>query len=219
MPLYSRLEGDIDQDAIIQSTTVKDSVDKYDSDNTLTYDGDSSVSGAQGYDTAARRIVFIDDTEATLTENKERGLTAPGWWEYMTYTDSSGRTRHKAQHLVAFKDAPANVADADDPVAADEASVITISQQPVNDTADESAGGTADFSVTAAASEGSVVYQWQYQTATGTRWNNLSGETSASLSLAGLTVADSGKKYRVKLTSTAGAEEVISDTATLTVVA
>lgn len=219
MPLYSRTEGDAVKDAIVQSTTVKDSVDKYDSDNTLTYNGDSTVSGAQGYGTAARRIVFIDDVEATFAENKERGLTAPGWWEYMTYTDSSGRTRHKAQHLVAFKDAPANDADADDPVAADEASVIAISQQPVNDTADESAGGTADFSVTAAASVGSVVYQWQYQTATGTRWTNLTGETSASLSLSGLTVADSGKKYRVKLTSTAGAEEVISNTATLTVVA
>lgn len=324
MALYSRLEGDPDQDAIIQSTTVKDSVDKYDSDNNLTYDGDSTAAGAQGYSTVARRIIFIDDVEATLTENKQRGLTAPGWWEYMTYTDGSGKTRHKAQHLVSFKDAPLADPDQlsdtnlDDAVAADLASIITISLQPANQstvapegglltvdtvsaavvtrpagtytigasdyTTDIVGGGSgatftitvdgtgaatidsidaagsgfvvdetftilgsvfdngtdpagtdgvddltfdaatvaaaaATFSVTASADTGSVVYQWQSQTATGTRWTNISGATSSSLALTGLTTSDSGKKYRVKITSDAGAEEVISDAATLTVTA
>jgi len=318
MTLYSRAETDA-QSLKLLNTTEKNSVDKYDHDNTLIVDGDSTVSGAQGYSTAARRVVFIDETEATLAENKERGLTAPGWWEYFTYTDSSGKTRHKAQHLVAFKDAPANAADADDNVAADAASAITISAQPANQSAVGPEGGlltvdtvsaavatrpagtytigasdystdiigggsgatftitvdgtgaatidsidaagsgfvvdetftivgsvfdngtdpagtdgvddltfdaatvaaaTATFSVTAAAAPaGSVVYQWQSQTATGTRWTNISGATSASLALTGLVVADNGKKYRVKLTSTAGAEEVISNAATLTVTA
>jgi len=83
------------------------------------------------------------------------------------------------------------------------------------------AAAAATFSVTAADSPdlGDIIYQWQIQTATGTRWTNISGATSASLALTGLTTADSGKKYRVKLTSTAGAEEVISNTATLTVFA
>jgi hypothetical protein len=306
MALYSRSENNA-QSLKVLNTTEKNSVDKYDWDDTLIVNGPSTVPGAQGYATAARRSIYIDDVEATLAVNRERGLTAPGWWEYFTYTDSSGNTRHKAQHLVAFKDAPVNAADLDDNVAADVASTITISGQPVdataytpagsitaytNDTgttlageADEvyvltglagsvagtgsaftvtrTAGGAiasvainavgtgfaaaetitilgstiggvdttddlvvtvttvgtaaATFSVTASADAGSVVYQWQSQTATGTRWVNISGAASASLALTGLTTADTGKKYRVKLTSSAGAEEVISNIVTLTV--
>jgi len=308
MTLYSRAETNA-QSLKVLNTTEKNSVDKYDWDNTLIVDGDSTVAGAQGYATAARRTVFIDDTEATLAENIERGLTAPGWWEYMTYTDADGNTRHKAHHLVAFKDAPANTADLDDPVAADVASAISISAQPANQSTFTPAGGiltftegagttlvgeadetytavsgtasgsgtgatftivrdvngdidtvtlvaagsdyvgtetitidgadiggvtttddlvitvdtvataAATFTITASADAGSVVYQWQVQAATGTRWTNVSGANSASLALTGLTTADTGKKYRVKLTSSAGAEEVISNTATLTVTA
>lgn len=88
-------------------------------------------------------------------------------------------------------------------------------------TVDTVATAAATFSVTAADAPdlGDIIYQWQSQTATGTRWTNVSGATSSSLALTGLTTSDSGRKYRVKLTSTAGAEEVISDVATLTVTA
>jgi len=215
MALYSRSENNA-QSLKLLNTTEKNSVDKYDWDNTLIVDGPSTVPGSQGYATAARRSIYIDDVEATLPENKLRGLTAPGWWEYFTYTDASGNTRHKAQHLVSFKDAPVNTADLDDNIAADVASVITISGQPVNQSTDDVVG-TATFSVTAAASTGTLIYQWQLQTATGTRWTNITGAISASLALTGLVLADTGKKYRVKLTSSAGAEEVISNVATLTV--
>ena len=133
MTLYSRAETNA-QSLTVLNTTEKNSVDKYDWDNTLIVDGDSAVAGAQGYATAARRTIFIDAVEATLAENRERGLTAPGWWEYMTYTDADGKTRHKAQHLVSFKSAPANTADLDDTVAADVTSTITISVQPANRT-------------------------------------------------------------------------------------
>ena len=306
MTLYSRSENNA-QSLKVLNTTEKNSVDKYDWDNTLIVNGPSTVPGSQGYADAARRTIFIDDVEATLAENRERGLTAPGWWEYFTYTDSSGKTRHKAQHLVAFKDAPVNTADLDDNVAADVASAITISSQPVNRTAytpagsitaytntaattiageaDEvyvltglagSAAGTgsaftvtrtaggaiasvsitavgtgfaaaetitilgsliggvnvtdnlvitvttvgtaaATFSVTAAASTGSLVYQWQRRTNSTAKWANVSGATSSSLALTALTTASNGYQYRVKLTSSAGAEEVISNTVTLTV--
>jgi hypothetical protein len=308
MSLYSRSENNA-QSLKVLNTTEKNSVDKYDWDNTLIVDGNSTVAGAQGYSTAARRTIYIDDVEATLAENRERGLTAPGWWEYMTYTDSSGATRHKAQHLVAFKDAPVNTADLDDNVAADVASAITISGQPANATAFTPAGsitnytvgttttivgeanevytltglagsvagtgsaftvtrgaggavssvaitavgtgfaaaetitilgsliggvdvtdnlvltvtavGTAaaTFSVTAAASTGSLVYQWQRRTSSTAKWTNVSGATSSSLALTGLTTTSNGYQYRVKLTSSAGAEEVISNAATLTVTA
>jgi hypothetical protein len=262
----------------------------------------------------AKQIIFIDNTEAALAENKERGLNAPGWWSYYSFTDCEGNTRHKAEHLVTIADPEPNAQETqnDDAVAADATSIITISLQPANqstvapegglltvdtvsaasagrvagpytittsdystdgtgtgatftitidgvgaatidsiDTAgsgyvvDETfsidgsvfggtdgvddltfdaatvAAATATFTVTAADAPdlGDIVYQWQVQTATGTRWTNVSGATSASLALTGLTTADSGKKYRVKLTSTAGAAEVISDVATLTVTA
>ena len=217
MTLYSRSENNA-QSLKVLNTTEKNSVDKYDWDNTLIVDGPSTVAGAQGYTTAARRTVYIDDVEATLAENKLRGLTAPGWWEYMTYTDSSGNTRHKAQHLVAFKDAPVNVADLDDTVAADVASAVTISVQPSNQSTNTGVG-TATFAVTASATTGSLVYQWQRRTSSTAKWTNVSGATSASLALTGLTTSSNGYQYRVKLTSSAGAEEVISNTATLTVTA
>ena len=169
-------------------------------------------------------IVFVDETEAALSENKERGISGPGWWSYYTYTDAAGKTRHKAEHLVFISnpDDNANETLADDAIAADVASAITISAQPADVT------GAADpftgtFTVTASADVGSVVYQWQRQTATGTRWTNItdagvySGSATATLTLTAADKADlDGYKFRVKLTSDAGAEEVISDAATLT---
>ena len=257
----------------------------------------------------AKTIVFVDNTEAALSENKERGINAPGWWSYFTYTDCEGNTRHKAEHLVtiANPDTNANETQSDDTIAADLASAITISGQPANATAFTPAGsitnytvgttttivgeanevytltglagsvagtgsaftvtrgaggavssvaitavgtgfaaaetitilgsliggvnvtdnlvltvtavGTAaaTFSVTAAASTGSLVYQWQRRTSSTAKWTNVSGATSSSLALTTLTTASNGYQYRVKLTSSAGAEEVISNTATLTV--
>jgi hypothetical protein len=224
MTLYSRAETNA-QSLTVLNTTEKNSVDKYDWDDTLIVDGNSTVVGAQGYATAARKTVFIDDTEATLAENRERGLTAPGWWEYMTYTDADGKTRHKAQHLVAFKDAPVNAADLDDKVAADVASAITISAQPADQT--EVEGDPASFAVTASATTGTVVYLWQRRTSSTGRWTNVSATldgavysdfTTDELIISDVTGLD-GYEYRVKLTSSAGAEEVISDAASLTVTA
>ena len=34
-----------------------------------------------------KTIVFVDETEAGLAANIGRGMTAPGWWAYHTYTD------------------------------------------------------------------------------------------------------------------------------------
>lgn len=264
----------------------------------------------------AKTIVFVDNTEAALSENKLRGINAPGWWSYYTYTDTEGNTRHKAEHLVtiAGPDINANETQADDTIAADLASAITISAQPSNQSTsspagailtvtsagtaaagtgsytitDQTAGVTvanvsggaspsgtwsinvsraagvytvtlnsggtgfdatdtitvpgdllggaattndlvvtvatvataaATFSVTASATTGSLTYQWQRRTTSSGKWTNVSGATSSSLALTGLTTTSSGYQYRVKLTSSAGAEEVISNAATLTVTA
>ena len=67
-----------------------------------------------------KTIVFCDETEAALAANKGRGITAPGWWAYHTYTDSSGATRHRAEHLMVLTNPEAN---------ADETLVMTQSQQ------------------------------------------------------------------------------------------
>ena len=226
MSLYSRAETQA-QSIKVLNTTEKASVAKYESDGTLVaHDGNTNTTaGAEGNAAIQSRVVFIDDVEATLAENTERGLNAPGWWQYTSYTDASGETRHKCQHLAAFKDAPANTADSDDDVAADVASAITISAQPV-DIGAASDPFTGTFGVTAAADAGTVEYQWQRQTATSTRWANItatldgsvySGQTGATLTITGAAKADlDGYKYRVKLTSDAGAEEVISTAATLT---
>jgi len=214
MTLYSRAETDA-QSLKVLNTTVKDSVDKYDHDNTLIVDGDSTVSGAQGYSTAARRVVFIDETEATLAENKSRGLTAPGWWEYMTFTDASGRTRHKAQHLTSFKSAPANVADADDDVAADITALITINVQPADTTVADGAvlSLVVDAISTPPGDASLLTYQWQKKS--GRRWNNI-GANQPTYDVGAVTTADAGD-YRVKITSSNGAKEVTSDTAAVTV--
>ena len=74
----------------------------------------------------------------------------------------------------------------------------------------------ATFSVTAAG-QATLQYQWQRQTATGTTWSNVSGATSSSIALTGLTTAANGTKYRVRISSTGGAVTLISNSATLTV--
>jgi hypothetical protein len=254
----------------------------------------------------AKEIIFVDNTEAALNENKSRGIDAPGWWSYYTFTDCEGVTRHKAELMItiADPDTNANETQADDTIAADVASAITISVQPANQSTTAPAGGiltvtragtaatgtgsytnvayttassgtgatfnvsraggvytvtrtaagsgyaasdtitvlgtalggddttndltitvatvaaaTATFSVTASADVGSIVYQWQRRTSSGGRWANVSGATSSSLALTALTTASDGYEYRVKLTSSVGTEEIISNGATLTVTA
>jgi hypothetical protein len=61
-----------------------------------------TLTRGNGAGTATETIVFVDETEAGLSENTERGITAPGWWAYRTYTDGSGKTRHKAEHLMVL---------------------------------------------------------------------------------------------------------------------
>ena len=165
----------------------------------------------------AKTTIYIDETEAALEANKERGLNAPGWWSYFTYTDSSGATRHKAEQLVfiAGGDTNANETQADDAQAADVAVVITINTQP----ADTSVAVGAALQLTLAAiatppGDASVLtYQWQKKS--GNRWNNVSGATSTTFDVASYAATDAGS-YRVKINSSNGAKEVISATAVVT---
>ena len=75
----------------------------------------------------AKTIVFIDDTEAQLAENKARGVSSPGWHSFYTYTDMHGKTRTKSEMLVSIAGPEANASEtqADDTIGADITSVIT----------------------------------------------------------------------------------------------
>jgi hypothetical protein len=173
-------------------------------------------------------VVFVDQTEAKLSQNRARGIDGPGWWSYFTYTDHDGNTRHKAEKLVALSnpDINANETQNDDAIAADVASTVTITTQPESSTTVE---GDAVFTVVTSTTgtPGTLVYLWQRQSPGSTRWVNITSTLDGSiytdfttdiLVVSGVT-DDSldGTAYRVKITSTGGTREVISNgAATLT---
>ena len=164
----------------------------------------------------AKQILFIDDTEAALAENKARGLNAPGWWSYFTYTDSEGHTRHKAEMLVtiAGPDLNANETQADDAAAADESVVITINADPITQAVSVGAvlNLVADAIATPPGDASTLQYQWQKKS--GRRWTNI-GANQPTYDVAVYAESDAGD-YRCKLTTTSGAAEVITATATVT---
>ena len=88
-----------------------------------------------------------------------------------------------------------------------------ISQQPGDQTV--TAGGTAEFSVTASAGE-QLTYQWQQKTTdSGSDWENITGATSETYTIAAATTGMSGTQYCCVVT--ASGVSVISAPATLTV--
>ncbi|AFB17882.1 hypothetical protein SXEG_00088 [Synechococcus phage S-RIM8 A.HR3] len=201
----------------------------------------------KGGDSASYELLFVDDTEATVASNKTRGITGPGWWKYRTHVDGGGNTRHKAEHI-AFVSNTALLAgdDADDTLVADVLEVITISAHPANvgdgaTTLELPSGAVTTFGVTATVDQsGTIYYQWQRKLPGATRWVNLTTSldgaaytavTGATLSVDTTTAkwgapgseddsvaAYDGIQFRVKITTSKGAEEVISNAATLRLV-
>jgi len=175
----------------------------------------------------AKTTVFVDETEAQLNETKSRGITGPGWWSYFTYTDSSGATRHKAEQLIFVANPDGTETQADDTIAADVASAVTITVQPANSTS-SSGAGTYTLTTTTTGTPGALAYQWQRQTAGGKRWTNITASLDTGITYADFTTATlaysalaadtlDGNKFRVKITSAGGTEEVMSNgAATLT---
>ncbi|MAQ91566.1 MAG: hypothetical protein CMM03_17055 [Rhodopirellula sp.] len=173
-----------------------------------------------GAGSATETIVFVDETEAGLAANKERGITAPGWWAYRTYTDGAGNTRHKAEHLMVLTNPEANADEtlSDDTIAADVAVTISITQQPTQNANPVSiavgAGTTVPMSAIATPPGDASVLTFQWQKKSGRRWSNVSGQTHASLSFTSYAAADAGD-YRCKINSTNGGAEVISNVLTV----
>ena len=180
----------------------------------------------------AKTIVFVDETEAALKDNKDRGINAPGWWSYFTYTDGSGKTRHKAELLVTLADAEANSGEtqSDDTIAADREVVISV--QPASQ--EVSTGAPATFSVTAAvegAAGGSILAQWQVSIDGGSNFSDISSGQSSGYStylyqgsgfsgqelyLTGTAAPMANWQYRVILTTQGQSGNVTSAAATLT---
>ena len=182
-----------------------------------------------GGDSNSYELIFADSTEGSLAESKSRGIKNPGWWLYRTYTDHYGNTRHKAECIAAMSVAAGTSGDmADDTIAADVASSVAIGTQPSASTSSSGAGTFANLATTTTGTPGTLAYVWQRQTASGKRWQNITASldtgityadfTTATLAYSGLGGATlDGQKYRVKITSANGTEEVISDgAATLT---
>jgi len=165
----------------------------------------------------AKQTIFLDDTEAALAENKARGLNAPGWWSYYTYTDCEGNTRHKAEMLVtiAGPDLNANETQADDAVAADVSVLIDIQTQPADTAVAVGAALQLVLAATATPPGDASVLTFQWQKKSGKKWADVSGATNTTFDVASYAATDAGS-YRVKINSTNGATEKISAVAVVT---
>ena len=165
----------------------------------------------------AKQTIFLDDTEAALAENKARGLNAPGWWSYYTFTDCDGNTRHKAEMLVtiAGPDLNANETQADDAAAADVIVLIDIQTQPADTAVAVGAALQLVLAATATPPGDASVLTFQWQKKSGKKWANVSGATLTTFDVATYAATDAGS-YRVKINSTNGATEKISAVAVVT---
>jgi hypothetical protein len=181
-----------------------------------------------GGDSNSYELIFADSTEGSLAESKSRGIKNPGWWLYRTFTDHYGNTRHKAECIAAMSVAAGVSGDAsDDTIAAEVASAVTITSQPGN-SASSSGAGTFAVATSTTGTPGTLAYVWQRQKAGTKRWTNITASLDTGITYVNFTSAIlgynslasdalDGYKYRVKLTSTGGTEEVISNgAATLT---
>ena len=202
-------------------------------DATVTKNAADTVVGGDvlsisGVNYIVKTVTSTTSIEGSLAESKSRGISNPGWWVYRTYTDHAGNTRHKAECVAALTVASGTSGDmADDTIAADVASAVTITGQPGNST---SSSGAGTFAVTTSTTgtPGALAYVWQRQKSGTKRWVNVSASldtgityadfTTATLAYSGLgSNALDGYNYRVKITSANGTEEVITNgAATLT---
>ncbi len=163
-------------------------------------------------DTAA--VEGISAAEAATPGNKAKGVQHPGWVLYRTYTDAQGNTRHKSETLVAMSTISGDDNTDDTTIGIDP--VITIGTQPV--AASVTTPDPATFTVAATVNNGATpTYQWQVSTDTGTTWTNITGKTSATLTVIS-TDAEyvTANQFRAVVSST-GAASVNSTARTLTI--
>ena len=156
----------------------------------------------------------ISEAEAALAANKAKGVQHAGWVQYSTYTDGQGNTRHKSETLVAMSSITSDNNADDTTVGIDP--VITIGTQPTN--ASVTSPASATFTVAATVNNAATpAYQWQVSTDAGVTFTNITGKTSASLTVAS-TDAEyvTANQFRAVVSST-GAANVNSTAVALTI--
>ena len=80
-------------------------------------------------------------------------------------------------------------------------------------------GGASNVTVNVnGINNGTIAYQWQKRTSSSGRFSNVSGATNQTLALTSQVAANNGNQFRVRVNNGIGATEVVSNTATLTVV-
>ena len=164
-------------------------------------------------------VFFVDAGEAA--NNRDKGMKTPGWYKYVTYTDTNSVVRKKAELLCAFGESDYSAAVGDTGVtgtAGDEDGVVTgeqallaigtISSQATAtvDLAGDAAISVSVGSVTVTPSGGTISYTWQISTDGGFNWTDITsggdyvitGATGASSNLAvANTSTKAGEYYRV----------------------
>lgn len=195
----------------------------------------ATITGA-GNSSSTNRIYGVDEFEQTAATQSGSKYAAAhaGWVGVHTYIDTHGNLRVKSEVLVAMSGISTSAlptysatGDADDDaVYAD--NYITISAQPSNRVGIATTASTT-FAVTAAAKDSAALsYQWQFSTAVGAAFTNVttgllggliySNPTTATLGIAATTTSanrPNGYYFRVNITTAAGAAKT-SDTAQLT---
>lgn len=195
----------------------------------------ATITGA-GNSSSTNRIYGVDEFEQTAATQSGSKYAAAhaGWVGVHTYIDTHGNLRVKSEVLVAMSGISTSAlptysatGDADDDaVYAD--NYITISVQPSNRVGIATTASTT-FAVTAAANDSAALsYQWQFSTAVGAAFTNVttgllggliySNPTTATLGIAATTTSanrPNGYYFRVNITTAAGAAKT-SDTAQLT---
>jgi len=131
----------------------------------------------------------------------------------LTYASNNG---DNYRCVVSATDNASSVTSSSAGLTVTQTPAITITSQPSNQTA---SSGAATFSVTATITlSATLSYQWQKQSLGTGSYANVSGATSASLSLTGLTYSgNNGDNYRCLVSGSSGAASVTSSSATLTV--
>lgn len=195
----------------------------------------ATITGA-GNSSSTNIVYGVDEFEqsAAVETGSQYHAAHAGWVGVHTYIDTHGNLRVKSETLVAMSGISTNglatysaTGDADDDAVFPDR-YITISSQPVA-LVGVATTAAQSFAVTAAATpSASLSYQWQFSTAVGAAFTNVTtgllggliytNPTTATLGIAATTTTanrPNGYYYRVNITATGGAAKT-SDTARLT---
>jgi hypothetical protein len=169
------------------------------------------ASSNDGYNWVVRQSLggAFDDTSLSVTAG---GLVATSWsvpsYAFKVFTSTDGLSWN--ERVSEYRAAPPAVVAATDAVSLRLGNDGTLYRFGA-------ATASASLTVSASVSGGAAVsYQWQSSTDAGSTWANVTNATTSTLSLTGLTTANSGTRYRAAASAT-GATTAFSQSATLTV--